>query len=260
MASNAANLIAATDFNGTMSIESPRGSGTIVHTNLQVLQSRLIECFQKFVTVTETLRDMSEREVQQIPFSEAQNDFLQDALIAQTANGYDTQWWEVYDGWYPKLFYHPFAQPAPARLGINESQSPAANEGRFQFSAGALKWDALVTDVHTDVPCSDCDIPDPGSVLHQAVGNVHLLMIAINNGSDRCVYAGPVLSHYEFEILGSPKRMSDPEWKDAWTKAGFGPWRYNRSGVGDWSGIPQQPDWTEGYLAPLARTAPTPNP
>ncbi|HUS33926.1 MAG TPA: DUF3160 domain-containing protein [Verrucomicrobiae bacterium] len=261
MASNAAALIAATDFQGTMSFESPRESGTIVQTNLLALQSRLIECFQNFATVTETLRDMSERELQQVPFTEAQDRFLQNTLLAQTARGYDTAWWEVYDGWYPKLFYHPFPQPAPTRSGIGESQSVAAVEGRFHFSSGALKWDALVTDVHTDVPCMDCPVfPDPGSVLHQAIGNAHLLMIAINNGADRTVYAGPVLSHYEFEIPGPPSRMSDPEWKAKWTKAGFGAWSYNRGGVGDWSGIPQQPEWTGSYLTPITRSAPPSQP
>jgi hypothetical protein len=78
-------------------------------------------------------------------------------------------------------------------------------------------------------------------------------MVAINNGPDRTVYAGPVLSHYEFEIPGPPKRMSDPEWKAEWTKAGFGPWRYNESGAGDWSGIPRQPVWTGSYLTPIPR-------
>ena len=54
---------------------------------------------------------------------------------------------------------------------------------------------------------------DPGCVLHQGVGNVDLLLIAIDNGKDRMVYAGPVLSHYEFEMPGVT-RKSDSEWKE----------------------------------------------
>src|SRR2546422_5140794 len=44
--------------------------------------------------------------------------------------------------------------------------------------------------------------PDPGSVLHEAVGGVPLLLIAVENGLDRMLFAGPILSHYEFEITG----------------------------------------------------------
>ena len=56
-----------------------------------------------------------------------------------------------------------------------------------------------MTDVHTD-PAEPL-VNDPGSVLHEAVGNVHLLMIVVDCGAGSpAVYAGPVLSHYEFEL------------------------------------------------------------
>ena len=54
--------------------------------------------------------------------------------------------------------------------------------------------------------------PDPGSILHEAVGRVNLLMLAVDNGTDRFICAGPVLSHYEFEVIGDPRRISDEEW------------------------------------------------
>ena len=69
-------------------------------------------------------------------------------------------------------------------------------------------WDAMVADVHTDSP--DPIVGDPGAVIHEGVGHVHLLMIAVDNGPDRMVYAGPVLSHYEFEMPGTT-RMSDAD-------------------------------------------------
>ena len=63
----------------------------------------------------------------------------------------------------------------------------------------------------------------------QAVGNVDLLLIAIDNGKDRMVFAGPVLSHYEFELTGIV-RKSDSEWgKDL--NAGR---------------LPPRPEWTQG--------------
>ena len=71
-------------------------------------------------------------------------------------------------------------------------------------------WDALVTDVHTD-PRDDV-VGDPGAVLHEGNANVNLLLMAIDNGPDRMVYAGPVLSHYEFELTGFD-RMTDQQWK-----------------------------------------------
>ena len=125
-------------------------------------------------------------------------------------------------------------------------------------SMGASKWDALVTDVHTDVPCLEgCNPPDPGSVLHEGIGRIHLLMVAINNGTDRRVYAGPVMSHYEFELVGPPQRLTDPEWHERWSKAGFGIWPGAQDSViafsRDWSGIPPQPDWTRSYLVPIRR-------
>src|SRR5205807_1770630 len=93
------------------------------------------------------------------------------------------------------------------------------------------RWDALVADVHTDVP--DPLVKDPGCVLHQAVGNVNLLLIAVDSGKDRMVYAGPVLSHYEFEMSGVERR-SDSEWQ-----------RDVREGR-----LPPQPAWTRTYLVP----------
>ena len=89
-----------------------------------------------------------------------------------------------YTGWYPSLFY------------------PGERD--------CEKWDAIVADVHTDPP--DDLHGDPGCVLHEGVGNVDLLLIAVDNGKDRMVYAGPVLSHYEFEMTGIA-RKSDSEWR-----------------------------------------------
>jgi hypothetical protein len=78
------------------------------------------------------------------------------------------------------------------------------------------------------------DVGDPGSVLHEGVGSVDLLMIAVDNGQDKMVYAGPVLSHYEFEMPGV-SRKSDSEWQQDFEK----------------ERLPPRPDWTKSYLVPL---------
>jgi len=60
-----------------------------------------------------------------------------------------------------------------------------------------------------------------------------MMLIAVDNGPDRMVYAGPVLSHYEFE-KPVPVRLSDEEWKAS------------VSG----NQHPASPGWTESYLVP----------
>jgi hypothetical protein len=130
----------------------------------------------------------------------------------------------TYSGWYPALFYETGSQYIPPDLQ-NWIEPTGDNHGSDY-------WDALVTDVHTDPP--DILTPDPGSILHEGIGNVQLLMIAVDCGpGDIAVYAGPVLSHYEFE-LGPTMRLTDSQWKDQ-VRAGT---------------LPPQPEWTRGYLVP----------
>ena len=136
-----------------------------------------------------------------------------------------------FDGSYPQLFYRSALYPVmpPDPWGFEHDM--------FQYNAGSAKWDALVVDVHTDPPAPE--VGDPGSVLHEAVGNVDLLVLAVDNGPDRMVYGGPVLSHYEFELIGPPRRMSDSEWQGAGSA-----WPTNQ-----W---PAPPAWTAEYLVPGA--------
>lgn len=108
-------------------------------------------------------------------------------------------------GWYPSLFY----------------------KGRRDSD----KWDAIITDVHTNVPMPE--LGNPGSVLYQSVGNVDMLMIAVDNGEDKMVYVGPVLSHYEFEMPGV-SRKSDSKWQQDIENAN----------------LPPRPDWTKSYMVP----------
>ena len=101
--------------------------------------------------------------------------------------------------------------------------------GIYKERKDCARWDALVADVHTDVP--DAVTGDPGCVLHQGVANVDLLMVAIDSGPDRMVYAGPVLSHHQFEMPGV-ERKSDAEWRQD-ARAGR---------------LPPRPEWTRSYL------------
>jgi hypothetical protein len=88
-------------------------------------------------------------------------------------------------------------------------------------------------------------------VMHEAVGRVNLLKIALDNGADRFICARPVLGHYEVEVNGEPRRMSDEEWKGGTT---FGPAIINGRFPAD---VPTSriegltsPAWTQSYLVP----------
>ena len=113
MAATAVKLIEAADYQGTIQFEFPANSGTIVETKLTTLQTRQAACFQHFVEVADTLLEMSERELRQEPLTQEQHDFLQRTMYAQSFTGWaGTRWWNVYDGWYPKLFYRQLAKEA----------------------------------------------------------------------------------------------------------------------------------------------------
>ncbi len=155
-----------------------------------------------------TLQGIAEKELAQEPLSATESVFLQN-VVEVFVDYMGVQQWT---GWYPGLFYGEFA-------------------GARGETPGCALWDPLVADVHTDVP--DEVSGDPGAVIHEAVGNVHLLMIAVDNGPDRMVYAGPVFSHYEFEVPGVT-RLSDDDWK-------------TRLQAGQ---KPPSPEWTRSYLVP----------
>ncbi len=182
------------------------------------MHSNRLAVMDQFLNTTDTLRAISEKELSKTSLFAQESLFLQH-LVEFTYYGART-----YTGWYPALFYEPGSQYIPP--DYQTGNEPTGDD------QGSDYWDALVTDVHTDP--EDPIVGDPGSILHEGVGNVHLLMIAVDYGpGDTAVYAGPVLSHYEFE-LGPTTRMTDSQWKSQ-VSAGT---------------LPPQPDWTRGYLVP----------
>ena len=119
----------------------------------------------------------------------------------------------------------------PTSIVPDRVNTPIRGSQRHFVVSDSGKYDALVSDVHTNVPSPI--LGDPGGVLHQGVGKVDFMMVAIDSGKDKMVYAGPTMSHYEFVMKGM-KRKSDSEWKKD-LKAG---------------NTPPRPDWTTGYLVP----------
>ena len=146
-------------------------------------QKRHFETFAKHLKM---LREISEQELAQQPLNNEQITFLRNVVTMNDPGTPDIKYKggrkPAYVGWYFDLFY----------------------AGR----SDADQWDALVADVHSNPP--DPFVGDPGSVLHQAVGDVDLLLITMEQGAERIVFAGPTLSHYEFSMPGLNRR-SDSE-------------------------------------------------
>ncbi len=167
--------------------------------------------FRGFAETCGTLGAIAQKELDREPLLPAQAAFLENTIERWA----DYAGVRTYTGWYPKLFF----------LGdngkINRAGAPDFHD--------CIRPDFLVTDVHTDGP-SLAD-QDPGAVLHEGVGRVNLMMIAVDNGPDRMVFAGPVFSHYEFTTpVGT--RLTDEAWKQS-VDAGT---------------TPAPPPWTRSYL------------
>jgi len=167
--------------------------------SVQNIQQKQAKFFRNFAQQLAILKGIAVKELAQQQLTEAETQFLRRIVeITEQGSGDPT-----FSGWYPGLFY--------------------------KEPADSAEWDAIVADVHTNVP--DPSVGDPGSVLHEGIGNVDLLMLAVDNGEDKMVYAGPVLSHYEFEMPGV-SRKSDSEWQQDILKGN----------------LPPRPDWTNSYL------------
>jgi hypothetical protein len=209
MAQHTRELVAGLPSSGTVVLQGPGGYPMTV--NLSTVYSNRLAFLDNFAAKMSVLQGIAEKELARQPLTTSETTFLQDLISDHLFYAGIRD----FSGWYPTLFYANVHQVWP-----------------YQNGEGPDKWDALVADVHTDT--IDQLRGDPGGVLHEGVGNVHLLMIAVDCGpGDRAVYAGPVLSHYEFE-LGPDTRMTDSQWQAlVWSRT-----------------LPPQPEWTRGYLVP----------
>jgi hypothetical protein len=182
------------------------------------LKTNWTAVYDRFANAAAMLKSISEKELTRETLSDSEIAFLQDVVERHFTY---TSGPRTYSGWYPNLFYRPF-QHIYAYGGYE----------------GSDMWDALVTDVHTDVPAPI--VGDPGCVLHEAVGTVNMAFIVVDCGNDAPnMYAGPVFSHYEFQ-LGPTTRQSDSEWKSV-----------IRSGA-----MPSPPAWTKSFLVQGAYVVP----
>jgi hypothetical protein len=250
MTTRAADLIAGLNYSGSYSLLTnvparfDPATGKIINpggpqTNLiglAVIQERQVSHLQSFGSVVDRLGTLVVKELTHDCFSSDDAVFLDGLMEQRQRLGCGGP--NKYSGWFPQLFYRTIYWQ---------------DDTQFHGTYGAGAYDALVADVNTDAP--DPIVRDPGSVLHEAVGRVNLLLCAVDSGSDRFVCAGPVLSHYEFEVLGAPRRISDQEWGGPIADVD-GPFVQIIDGVfppdvpaGGIEGL-QSPVWTRDYLVP----------
>jgi hypothetical protein len=198
MVRRAADLLDKTPFpQGAVVIKDERGQRRV---DFDARRKHQIAFLLNFAEQIGKLKTIAVKELEQKETTAVERKFLEDIVQRDHGSGHTE-----YNGWYTKLFY--------------------------KSTTDCGQPDPLVADVHTDVPAPI--FGDPGCVLHQGVGNVDLILVAIDNGKDRMMYAGPVLSHYEFEMSGIA-RKADSEWR-ADLAAGR---------------LPPRPEWTRTYLVP----------
>lgn len=214
MADRAATLL------GTLPIEAPEFTPVEPYFSAAGMRNAFVTFLSRFAATCGTLRDMAEKELHQQPFNDSENALVDNWV--ETLLQYSGEL--EFTGIYPQLFFRGTEGKLPL-----EAAPPTVSV--IPPPHDCNQADELVADVLT-AGFSDPD-GDPGGVLHEGVGAVNLLIIAVDNGPDRMVYAGPVFSFYEFEKpLGV--RMTDEEWK----------------AVVNSPGRPTPPPWTAEYLMP----------
>ena len=190
LAEAATKAIMAAPFSGSVTVPSRDPSWPFpVSFDLGAIQNDQLTFLSAFSSSMAMLQDMAEKELAKQPFSPSEVDALKNIVEKSTTYTGFRRW----NGCTERCFI----------------LTRWAGGGQIEKS-GCDVWDPLVADVHTDLP--DQVVGDPGAVIHEATGNVHLMLMAVDNGPDRMVYAGPVLSHYEFEVPGV-NRLSDTNWQ-----------------------------------------------
>ncbi len=143
--------------------------------------------FDNLGKTADTLLSISQKELNGIPLSQQESDFLKRVAYNTTGGSGSLP----YDGWYARLFY----------LDYQSS------------SEGFLTNDMTVADVHT-VP-TDCLGTPLGWVKHVGTGPVNLgVFVAPLPNNQMTAFIGPVLSYYEYTSTNF-LRLTDEEWKDS---------------------------------------------
>ena len=151
---------------------------TIEYTS--ALANSVINYFDYFAAIADTLSSIAQNELNGIENSEAENLFLKTVISSQMSG---CEW--VYKGWYRKLFY---------------------DRGDWEI----FNYDYLVVDYHTS-PTDEYGNP-VGWVKHAGTGPIDLaVIIAPLPDGQNCTFVGPVSSYYEYTSTNF-FRLTDEEW------------------------------------------------
>jgi hypothetical protein len=155
--------------------------------------------WQAAAVTMEKLETLACKELRGEAFTADEMQFIKETIsLHKEPDGCDSYVTRSCSGWYCNLFY-------PTTMAAVTSQP-------------------TVADVHTD--------PRDGHVLEVGVGRVRLALAAIDNGSDRAVYVGPVYTYYEF-TQPADQRLTDERFAALLSS----------------SPAPQPPEWTKAFLA-----------
>lgn len=223
MARGAAQSVSAFPMEGELVIQFHEAVNFAGNIDLGNWRNGMVKFLVRFADTVATLKGIATKELLQQPLSDDENRFLRSLVEVDKTYAGTILW----TGWYPRLFYR-------SNDGLDPRMIQGGSSGGEVYDSRPVHdvdlEDIIVADVHTDYP--DLIAGDPGCVLHEGIGRPYMLLIAIDNGPDRMMYAGPVFSHFEF-VTPFGTRLNDAEWKE----------RLSRD-------QPQHPEWTREYLVP----------
>ncbi|HEY6906330.1 MAG TPA: DUF3160 domain-containing protein, partial [Ignavibacteriaceae bacterium] len=147
------------------------------------IKYNILEYFANLQYTCDTLKSISEKELEGTPLTPQEAYFLKNMMFQITTyTGID------YDGWYPGLVYQDAAYDHEGLMSANY----------------------LVADIHTTP--SDCYGTIFGWITHVGTGPVDMgVFTAKLPGGEECAFIGPVLSYRQY-VTDDFLRLTDDEW------------------------------------------------
>ena len=167
------------EFFAKVAAYADRGQALVEGLTGELEKYRFSRHFEALGSVARELEGMAQQQRDGIPFTQAQMDFINDAVAVEAVCG-----GEYAEGWYARLFFDP---------------------------ESALEYDPTIVDVHTQ--------PDDefgnrvGKVLHLGTGNARLMVMTAETCNGPRAYVGVVSSYYE-KTTENFERLTDEEWKE----------------------------------------------
>lgn len=155
----------------------------------------ILDYFSSLQSISDTLRMISEKELNNTPLTIGETNFLRDMIFEVQNYGGGTD----YDGWYPKLIYNDLA---------------------FEYKK-LIGKDYIVADIHTTP--ADCGGGIMGWVKHVGTGPIDVgVFIAKIPGGENCAFVGPLLSYHDY-TTEDWLRLTDDEWASTYLQSATRP-------------------------------------